>query len=150
MRNPRLARVLAGATPLLSLAGLSSCGGATANPTTTLPPPTTSVSSSTSTSIAPPCGAQSVTGPEVQMTWGSKSFGTVTATAYMDEGGSLCGATAVFTAPLLVSELITAEAIPQLNAKVEKAHKANVSAMSGATATSKAYVTSLQAALDSQ
>lgn len=152
MSKHAVKRLLAGTVPVLSLAG---CGGSSAAPTTTLPPtttvpPTTSIPPSTSTSIVPPCGTQSVTGPEIQMTWGSKSFGTVTATAYMEDDGRLCGATAAFTAPLLVSELITAETIPQLNAKVAKANQANVSAMSGATATSKAYVTSLQAALDSQ
>lgn len=84
------------------------------------------------------------------MDWGAKSFGTVTATAYVNADGTVCGATASWNAILLISDEITSEAIPLLNAKVEKAHTAKVHAVSGATATSRAYVKSLQAALDSQ
>lgn len=149
MRNPRLARVLAGSAPLLSLAGLSSCGSAAANATTTLPP-TTTEAPSTTTTVPLVCGARAVPGPETQMDWGAKSFGTVTATAFLEADGTVCGASATWNATLLISEEITAEAVPLLNAKVEKAHSARVNAVSGATATSRAYVKSLQAAIDSQ
>lgn len=148
MRNPRVKALVAGFAPLLSVPGLASCGGSSAA-TSTLPP-TTTETPTTTTTVPLLCGDKAVTGPETQMDWGAKSFGTVTATAFVNADGSLCGATAGWNAILLISEEITAEAVPVLNARVEKSHTAKVNAVSGATATSRAYVKSLQAALDSQ
>lgn len=84
------------------------------------------------------------------MDWGSKSFGTVTATGYFGDDGALCGATAEWNAILRISEEITSEAIPVLNARATKARSADINAASGATATSNAYRKSLQAALDAE
>lgn len=148
MTNPRVKALVAGLVPLLSVPGLTSCGSAT-TPTSTLPP-TTTEPPTTTTTVPLLCGERALTGPATQMDWGAKSFGTVTATAFVNADGSLCGASAGWNAILLISEEITSEAIPVLNARVEKSHKAKVNAVSGATATSRAYVKSLQAALDSQ
>lgn len=137
------------ALPLLPLAGLGACGGGSTAPTTTAVP-TTTVPPTTTTTIPLVCGTHAVTGPESQMDWGAKSFGTVTATGYFEADGTLCGATADWWAELLISEEITAEAVPVLNARATKAHAADVNAVSGATATSNAYRTSLQAAIDAE
>ena len=135
------------ALPLVSLAGLGACGGGASAPTTT-GVPTTTVPQTTTTTVPLVCGTHAVTGPESQMDWGAKSFGTVTATGYFEADGTLCGATADWWAELLISEEITAEAVPVLNARAAKAHGAGINAVSGATATSNAYRTSLQAAID--
>ena len=132
------------------MVGAASCGGTAdsvdttgvnaRNETSTTPAPTPSVPLL--------CGTAAIVGPEAQMDWGAKSFGTVTATAFVGADGSLCGASATWNATLLISEEITSEAIPLLNARATKAHSADVNAVSGATATSQAYSRSLQAALD--
>ena len=127
-----------------SLAGLWGCGAASSAPTTTvttLPPVST-------TTLPLVCGTHAVEGPESDMWWVSKSFGTVTVTGYFGEDGVLCGATARWNAILAISEEITAEAAPLLNARATKAHGADIHAVSGATATSDAYRESLQAAID--
>ena len=82
------------------------------------------------------------------MDWGAKSFGTVTTTGYFGDDNVLCGATATWWAELLISEEITAEAVPMLNARATKSQDADINAVSGATATSNAYTKSLQSVLD--
>ena len=150
--------------PLLTLSGLAACGGSASsstNPTNSAKSATTATtseptSSAADTTVAPAttndpnllCGSSSVTGPVEEMEWGSKSFGTVAVTAYFTDAGDVCGATAKWEVPLGLSEDINEEAIPVLNKAVQSAKGANVQAVSGATATSQAYVKSLQAALD--
>lgn len=144
--------------PLLTLSGLAACGGSDSSSTNSATTATTSVATSSvadttvapSTSVDPNllCGSSSVTGPVEEMEWGSKSFGTVAVTAYFTDAGEVCGATAKWEVPLGLSEDINEEAIPVLNKAVQSAKGANVQAVSGATATSQAYVKSLQAALD--
>ena len=135
--------------PLLSMTGLAACSGSgstdgegSREPATTAAPTTTTVDPNLL------CGTSSATGTTEEMTWGSKSFGTVAVTAFVNADGTVCGATAEWDVPLGLSEQINEDAIPVLNKAVQSAKSADIQAVSGATATSQAYVKSLQAALD--
>jgi hypothetical protein len=94
------------------------------------------------------CGVKASVGTKEPMWWSTKSFGDVTVTAYVDEAGAPCGATAEWEAVAGLSKIINEDAIPQLNKSVSTAKSANIQGVSGATATARAYMKSLQAALD--
>lgn len=149
MSSRRIRTALVTALPLVSASGLAACGGgSSAAPETTLAPTTTPAPT---TKVDPNllCGVKSLVGSKEPMWWSTKSFGDVTVTAFVDEAGTPCGATAEWEAVAGLSKIINEDAIPQLNKFVESAKSSDIQGVSGATATAQAYVKSLQAALDS-
>ena len=148
MSHQPLRRAFISSLPLLSLTGLAACGSST-----TLKPETTSLPELTvapSTSLDPSllCGVKSSVGTKEPMWWSTKSFGDVTVTAFIDDAGNVCGATAQWDVVAGLSKIINEDAVPQLNKAVADAKGANIHGVSGATATDRAYIKSLQAALD--
>jgi hypothetical protein len=131
---------------------LSACGSPTASSDSSAAT-TTEVSavSTTSSSVASTgagCGATTVVGPTTDIWWSTKSFGKLAVTAQFDDAGILCGATSTWNPLAGLSVIICDDAMPKLNAEVSAAKSAKINGISGATATSQAYVKSLQAAID--
>ncbi len=132
--------------PLVSASGLAACGGSTATATTTEAPTTVAPTTTVDSQLL--CGVKASVGTKEPMWWSTKSFGDITVTAYVDDAGVVCGATTEWEAVAGLSKIINEDAIPQLNKAVASAHGANIQGVSGATASSRAYVKSLQAAID--
>ena len=147
MSSRRFRQAFLSSLPLVSLSGLAACGGSdTTAPDTTL----TSTTLAPTTTVDPNllCGVQASVGTKEPMWWSTKSFGDITVTAYLDDAGVVCGATTEWEAVAGLSKIINEDAVPQLNTFVATAKGANIQGVSGATASSRAYVKSLQAALD--
>ena len=147
MSSRRFRQAFLSSLPLVSLSGLAACGGSdTTVPDTTL----TSTTLAPTTTVDPNllCGVKASVGTKEPMWWSTKSFGDITVTAYLDDAGVVCGATTEWEAVAGLSKIINEDAVPQLNTFVATAKGANIQGVSGATASSRAYVKSLQAALD--
>ena len=147
MSSRRFRQAFLSSLPLVSLSGLAACGGSdTTVPDTTL----TSTTLAPTTTVDPNllCGVKASVGTKEPMWWSTKSFGDITVTAYLDDAGVVCGATTEWEAVAGLSKIINEDAIPQLNKFVSTAKSTNIQGVSGATASSRAYVRSLQAALD--
>jgi uncharacterized protein with FMN-binding domain len=77
----------------------------------------------------------------------SEKYGTVTLTITIS-GGKLTNASASYAASSSESQQISANAFPKLRQEALAAQSANIASVSGATYTSSAYKSSLQAALN--
>jgi len=77
----------------------------------------------------------------------SHKYGTVKVTITV-ASGRMTNATAAYTASSQLSEKINSDAMPKLRSEALAAQSANIDTVSGATYTSGAYRSSLQAALD--
>ena len=147
MSSRRFRQAFLSSLPLVSLSGLAACGGSdTTAPNTTLASTTLAPTTTVDPNLL--CGVKASVGTKEPMWWSTKSFGDVTVTAYVDEAGVPCGATAEWEAVAGLSKIINEDAIPQLNKFVSTAKSTNIQGVSGATATARAYTKSLQAALD--
>ena len=80
----------------------------------------------------------------------NRVFGTLVVTAKFASNGELCGVAVNFDVWDRKSVQIEQYALPKLNARAKKAKSANIHGISGATAVSRAYATSLQAAIDAK
>lgn len=147
MRSRRFRQAFLSSLPLVSLSGLAACGGSdTTAPDTTLASTTLAPTTTVDPNLL--CGVKASVGTKEPMWWSTKSFGDITVTAYLDDAGVVCGATTEWEAVAGLSKIINEDAVPQLNTFVATAKGANIHGVSGATASSRAYVKSLQAALD--
>lgn len=117
---------------------------ATATKTTSAPTPTRS---SVPRSAAPPKAGSGLLAGTFIGTAVSHEYGTVKVTITVS-GGRMTDATASYTASTQVSKKINADAMPKLRSEALAAQSANIDTVSGATYTSGAYRSSLQAALD--
>ena len=93
------------------------------------------------------CGAVTKTGNSTEITW-RRSYGVVQVTVKATSAGQVCGATAQYQTYDNRSARFEDYAIPILNKQVASAQSANIQGVSGATAVSQAYQSSLQSAVD--
>jgi len=114
--------------------------------TTTSPPgqpSPTSTSTSTSSTVAPATVVKSATGPTEDYGYGTIAVKvTVSGTKITDVS------TPGHYEHAQYSQQLAAQVIPMLRSEVLQAQSANINGISGASYTSQAYATSLQAALD--
>ncbi len=96
------------------------------------------------------CGAKKSTGSTTDIVDRNRVFGTLVVTAKFASNGELCGVAVNFDVWDRKSVQIEQYALPKLNARAKKAKSANIQAVSGATAVSRAYAASLQAAIDAK
>ena len=96
------------------------------------------------------CGAKKSTGSTTDIVDRNRVFGTLVVTAKFASNGELCGVAVNFDVWDRKSVQIEQYALPKLNARAKKAKSANIQGVSGATAVSRAYATSLQAAIDAK
>ena len=117
----------------------TSTSGAAAQTTT---PQSSGVTTTTGSSTA--CGASRSTGAQVQFRWG-----IVQVEAFLDGSGQLCEVN-VLQYPNSDNRSVSINnyALPRLHDEALAAKSANIQAISGATLSSRAYMTSLQYALD--
>lgn len=116
--------------------------------TSTVPPVNGAPSDTTPATAA--CGAKKSTGSTTDIVDRNRVFGTLVVTAKFASNGELCGVAVNFDVWDRKSVQIEQYALPKLNARAKKAKSANIQGVSGATAVSRAYVTSLQAAIDTK
>ena len=116
--------------------------------TTTVPAVNGAPSATTPTPAA--CGAKKSTGSTTDIVDRNRVFGTLVVTAKFASNGELCGVAVNFDVWDRKSVQIEQYALPKLNARAKKAKSADIQGVSGATAVSRAYVTSLQAAIDTK
>jgi uncharacterized protein with FMN-binding domain len=116
---------------------------ATASPSS--PPPTKPGSKPTTAASSPALGGRYRDGTYAGSS-ASYKYGTVTVTITVS-GGRITRATATYPTSGQ-SGVINGKAIPKLNQEVLTAQDADIATVSGATLTSAAYRTSLQAAVD--
>ena len=116
--------------------------------TTTVPAVNGAPSATTPTPAA--CGAKKSTGSTTDIVDRNRVFGTLVVTAKFASNGELCGVAVNFDVWDRKSVQIEQYALPKLNARAKKAKSANIQGVSGATAVSRAYATSLQAAIDAK
>jgi uncharacterized protein with FMN-binding domain len=91
------------------------------------------------------CEGQTKDGPTVDTRWGP-----VQVEAIVSSSGQICNVDAVqYPSDHRRSVAINRQALPILHTEVMKAQSANINGVSGATITSRGYVRSLQALLDS-
>ena len=109
---------------------------------TTLPSGTSD--STTTTAGSNVCGVSRSTGAQVEFRWG-----IVQVEAFLDGAGELCEVNVLqFPDADRRSVAINNYALPILHTEAVAAKNANIQAVSGATLTSRAYMASLQYALD--
>ena len=96
------------------------------------------------------CGAKKSTGSTTDIVDRNRVFGTLVVTAKFASNGELCGVAVNFDVWDRKSVQIEQYALPKLNARAKKAKSANIQGVSGATAVSRAYAASLQAAIDAK
>ena len=96
------------------------------------------------------CGAKKSTGSTTDIVDRNRVFGTLVVTAKFASNGELCGVAVNFDVWDRKSVQIEQYALPKLNARAKKAKSANIQGISGATAVSRAYAASLQAAIDAK
>ena len=98
----------------------------------------------TTTGSSTACGASRSTGAQVQFRWG-----IVQVEAFLDGSGQLCEVN-VLQYPNSDNRSVSINnyALPRLHDEALAAKSANIQAISGATLSSRAYMTSLQYALD--
>ena len=116
--------------------------------TSTVPPVNGAPSATTPAPAA--CGAKKSTGSTTDIVDRNRVFGTLVVTAKFASNGELCGVAVNFDVWDRKSVQIEQYALPKLNARAKKAKSANIQGVSGATAVSRAYATSLQAAIDAK
>ena len=91
------------------------------------------------------CSGQAKDGPTVDTRWGP-----VQVEAIVSSSGQICDVDAIqYPSDHRRSMAINRQALPILHTEVMKAQSANINGVSGATITSRGYVRSLQALLDS-
>jgi len=126
----------------------------TVPPVNGAPPDTTPITSAppdTTPAPAPAaCGAKKSTGSTTDIVDRNRVFGTLVVTAKFASNGELCGVAVNFDVWDRKSVQIEQYALPKLNARAKKAKSANIQGVSGATAVSRAYAASLQAAIDAK
>ena len=111
-----------------------------------VPPTTTSTSTTTGSTVIEVCGVQRSTGAQVQFRWG-----IIQVEALFDGAGSLCEVnTLQFPDEDRRSVSINNFALPILRQQALDTDSSAVQAISGATLTSRAYMASLQYALDNR
>ena len=96
------------------------------------------------------CGAKKSTGSTTDIVDRNRVFGTLVVTAKFASNGELCDVAVNFDVWDRKSVQIEQYALPKLNARAKKAKSANIQGVSGATAVSRAYAASLQAAIDAK
>ncbi len=116
----------------------------TVPPVNGVPPDTTPAPASAA------CGAKKSTGSTTDIVDRNRVFGTLVVTAKFASNGELCGVAVNFDVWDRKSVQIEQYALPKLNARAKKAKSANIQGVSGATAVSRAYAASLQAAIDAK
>ena len=116
---------------------------ATAAPAT----PATQAHAATAAPASNDCGTVTKTGSSTEITW-RRSYGVVQVTVKATSAGQVCGASAQYQTYDSRSARFEDYAIPILNKQVASAQGANIQGVSGATAVSQAYHTSLQSAID--
>lgn len=116
---------------------------ATAAPAT----PATQAPAATPAPASNDCGAVTKTGNSTEITW-RRSYGVIQVTVKATSAGQVCGATAQYQTYDNKSARYEDWAVPVLNKQVASAGGANIQGVSGATAVSQAYHTSLQSAID--
>ena len=125
-----------------SLAPAKSPAASTTTSTSGQPVPT-STSTSTTSTVPPVTVTRSATGPTEQYGYGTIAVKvTVTGTKITDLS------TPGHYEHAQYSQQLAAQVLPMLRSEVLQAQSANISGISGASYTSQAYATSLQAALD--
>lgn len=125
----------------------------TVPPVNSASPDTTPTPSPADTTPAPApaaCGAKKSTGSTTDIVDRNRVFGTLVVTAKFASNGELCGVAVNFDVWDRKSVQIEQYALPKLNARAKKAKSANIQGVSGATAVSRAYAASLQAAIDAK
>ena len=129
---------------------------APAAPATTAAPKTTAAPAAPATTAAPAapsapaaddCGAIVKTGSSATIVH-RREYGTLQVTAKFTSSKVLCSANASYSVYESKSNRYNDYAIPILSDQAVASHSANIQGVSGATATSQAYVTSLQSAID--
>ena len=118
--------------------------------TSTVPPVNGAPSATTPAPAPAACGAKKSTGSTTDIVDRNRVFGTLVVTAKFASNGELCGVAVNFDVWDRKSVQIEQYALPKLNARAKKAKSANIQAVSGATAVSRAYAASLQAAIDAK
>jgi hypothetical protein len=103
--------------------------------------------SGTATATGSTCGAVVSTGSTQNITE-RRTYGTIVVTAKFDASGTLCKASASYQVWDNRSQQIEAYVVPILNKQAVAAKSANVNGVSGATAVTMAYSSSLQYAID--
>ena len=131
------------ATPATQAPAATAAPASTAAPT----PPATQAPAATAAPASNDCGAVTKTGNSTEITW-RRSYGVVQVTVKATSAGQVCGATAQYQTYDSRSARFEDYAIPILNKQVASAGGANIQGVSGATAVSQAYHTSLQSAID--
>jgi uncharacterized protein with FMN-binding domain len=95
------------------------------------------------------CGALTGTGASSTISW-RRDYGVLQVTAKFTSAGAICDATAQYQTYDNRSERYESYAIPIMNKQAVSAGSANIQGVSGATAVSNAYKTSLQSAIDNK
>ncbi len=95
------------------------------------------------------CGAIVGTGAQTTIQW-RRTYGVVAVTAKFTSAGVLCHASANYSTYDSRSARYESWAIPTLNKQAVAVGSANINGVSGATACSDAYKTSLQSAIDNK
>lgn len=124
--------------------GSGATQNSTANTTAATTPATTPA---TAAPAANDCGAIVKTGAAATIVH-RREYGTLQVTAKFTSAKELCEASANFSVYESKSNRFNNYAIPILNQEAASAHSANIQGVSGATATSNAYLQSLQSAID--
>ena len=140
------------ATTLPASGSASAAGGvptATVAPSATTVAPAATSAPVTAAPTASDCGALTGTGAPGDITE-RRNYGTVTVTAKFTADGTLCSASATYNVYDQKSVRYEEYSIPILNKQAEAAHSANIQGISGATAVSDGYRTSLQSAIDNK
>lgn len=120
-------------------------GAQTATPATAATTPATTPA--TAAPAANDCGAIVKTGAVATIVH-RREYGTLQVTAKFTSAKELCAASATYDVYEMKSNRFNDYAIPILSQEAASAHSANIQAVSGATATSDAYIQSLQSAID--
>ena len=136
-----------------SVHGSVTSSATTSSGTTATSQPSSSATATHPTTAAPPNSATAgqATGGYIDGTYTgsaySNEFGSWTVTVTITDG-QITDVTASTTAQDHHSQGINTQAVPRLRTQVLSAQSAHVDTISGATLTSKSYLSSLQSALD--
>lgn len=148
-----------GSVGVADIGGAADAGAGQMVTGATVPAPTTTTVTTTTVvaTTVPPvngapaaCGVKKSTGSTTDIVDRNRVFGTLVVTAKFASNGELCGVAVNFDVWDRKSVQIEEYALPKLNARAKKAKSADIQGISGATAVSRAYATSLQAAIDAK
>jgi hypothetical protein len=95
------------------------------------------------------CGAMTGTGAQATIQW-RRVYGVITVTAKFTSSGVLCDSSATYNMYDNRSVRYSERSVPVLNQQAVAAGSANINGVSGATAVSDAYRSSLQSAIDNK